>query len=96
MTKKPDPKPRIPATPLSDEDRALLIAAAARVDEADESSSAARGAQNALWRRLISEGVPKSTIAAASNVTATAIGFRVGRPFPSRANRGSGGARSKR
>jgi hypothetical protein len=96
MTKKPDPKPRIPATPLSDEDRAELVALAAEVSASDEATAQVRERQNRLWEYLIGLGVSKSEIAKASRVSATAISFRVGRPFPSRVNRGAGRARVNR
>jgi hypothetical protein len=95
VTKKPDPKPRIPATPLSDEDRAALFAIAAKVSAADESTGQAREEQNALWRRLIAAGVTRIEIARASRVTPQAIMYRIAKP-PSRINRGAGRARVNR
>lgn len=80
---------RARSRPLTAAQTAKLADMAARVAAADTGAHKARSEQNRLWARLLGQGVSKAAIAKASDVTPTAILFRLAAP-PSRVNRGAG------
>ena len=62
---------------LSSEWDSLLKRTATQVVEAEALLQESREVQNRMWEMMIRAGVPKTQIAQASGLTATAINFRL-------------------